>query len=766
MRKSYGVCLALFLFGASLWAYPSTILQAQEDTPRVDVLQPVAVENHGSTLGVSVPFQLRDSDNQSVDDAQITAIELRLLDMPEHAIKTFQYTEAWRVETPLFISLVIDASGSMGPYIDAVRAAARTAVNDAPSNAYFRIVSFRGRDSSNNPAITIHQEYTADRGRILAAIDSIASPAGGTCYYDTVYESLINLDSVADAAGTSARRAIVAFTDGEDIISQTDSRPCSRRSIEELIQASRRTDIPIYTIGMYGTNPANIKADALRRLASETGGLAAIGSQGEIDELFEQVFAGLVNQYLADFEVLAKPGRNEAILTVQLRSVNGKLQSPPFEFVSPNNFIPPTPTPTRPATPTPRPTTAPPPPPTPVPTATVIPFTEVLFEDYWRDGEQYVFPVSLSNPKIVSAVYLVALSGSETIYQSHPSDVSGTDESNHEFRVDVSQFRPGNEYRIQVRGFDINGNILLKPQDSSSRAPTRVLAEIPLTPEVVEKAALEVEVTNVVELNERQLRVEFVTNLFNEVDKYRAIIKKDGIEQGNSPTQVFGGSASEIIIDKPQVALQPVNEPEAQEYELFLTLWTIHEEDPPATSEAYTFPLIPPKAPSLFDRVLAGLGQNPILAIGLVVVLSSAVLFVVFGRRPKKQAFSLARPVEEYTVVAGAAPANGKKRGKLLIEVVETPSAGDKIKRTVSNFPCVIGRSQECQIRLTGDGQISRQHARLAVENGRIILTDMGSNNGTFVEGQRISANAPTTLSDAQVFQLGRHTKIRVSLQY
>ena len=230
--------------------------------------------------------------------------------------------------------------------------------------------------------------------------------------------------------------------------------------------------------------------------------------------------------------------------------------------------------------------------------------------------------------------------------------------------------------------------------------------------------------------------------------------------------QDYPYGAFELSVPIPDAAILPSDNQEPQEYKLLLELFTAQNELIAVEPEAYEFKLTPPPVRSTLDQIVAGLEQNPLLAIGLVVVLSSVVLFVVFGRRPTKQAFSLARPVEEYTIIAGAPPSDGKKRGKLLIDVVETPSPADRVKRTVGSFPCIIGRSQECQIRLTGDSQLSRQHARLTVENSRIILTDMGSNNGTFVDGERVAANTPTTLSDAQVIQLGRHTKIRVSMQY
>ena len=49
---------------------------------------------------------------------------------------------------------------------------------------------------------------------------------------------------------------------------------------------------------------------------------------------------------------------------------------------------------------------------------------------------------------------------------------------------------------------------------------------------------------------------------------------------------------------------------------------------------------------------------------------------------------------------------------------------------------------------------VSRRHARILVEAGQAILEDLGSKNGTFVRGERISA--PTLLADGDVIQVGR----------
>ena len=48
---------------------------------------------------------------------------------------------------------------------------------------------------------------------------------------------------------------------------------------------------------------------------------------------------------------------------------------------------------------------------------------------------------------------------------------------------------------------------------------------------------------------------------------------------------------------------------------------------------------------------------------------------------------------------------------------------------------------------------VSRRHARILVADGRATLEDLGSKNGTFVGGQRLTS--PTTLSDGDEILLG-----------
>jgi Protein of unknown function (DUF3662)/Inner membrane component of T3SS, cytoplasmic domain len=66
----------------------------------------------------------------------------------------------------------------------------------------------------------------------------------------------------------------------------------------------------------------------------------------------------------------------------------------------------------------------------------------------------------------------------------------------------------------------------------------------------------------------------------------------------------------------------------------------------------------------------------------------------------------------------------------------------------------VIGRGDQANLRLPDVG-ISRRHARLDYDGAQVVLTDLGSTNGSMVNGQRISAVA---LNPGDMIQIGTTT--------
>ena len=73
-------------------------------------------------------------------------------------------------------------------------------------------------------------------------------------------------------------------------------------------------------------------------------------------------------------------------------------------------------------------------------------------------------------------------------------------------------------------------------------------------------------------------------------------------------------------------------------------------------------------------------------------------------------------------------------------------------KFALAEGPNLAGRSPEATVWLDVPG-VSREHARLTIAGGSATLEDLGSRNGTFRGGERVTA--PVGLCDGDVIQLG-----------
>ncbi|HEX2686485.1 MAG TPA: sigma 54-interacting transcriptional regulator [Kofleriaceae bacterium] len=90
-------------------------------------------------------------------------------------------------------------------------------------------------------------------------------------------------------------------------------------------------------------------------------------------------------------------------------------------------------------------------------------------------------------------------------------------------------------------------------------------------------------------------------------------------------------------------------------------------------------------------------------------------------------------------------PGDGRSGRKHVPGVVVVFSGGVPRAQvmTLASGPLEIGRSDTGLGKLE-DGRVSRRHAKLAFEDGRCVVTDLGSQNGTFVDGELAPAHMPT----------------------
>jgi pSer/pThr/pTyr-binding forkhead associated (FHA) protein len=80
-------------------------------------------------------------------------------------------------------------------------------------------------------------------------------------------------------------------------------------------------------------------------------------------------------------------------------------------------------------------------------------------------------------------------------------------------------------------------------------------------------------------------------------------------------------------------------------------------------------------------------------------------------------------------------PVGPKSRVEALIEL------GNLSLHPLSHGIIEIGRSEDSQIRIT-DPVVSRRHAQILVYEGCLILFDLDSTNGTYVNGKRVDGGS------------------------
>jgi hypothetical protein len=97
-------------------------------------------------------------------------------------------------------------------------------------------------------------------------------------------------------------------------------------------------------------------------------------------------------------------------------------------------------------------------------------------------------------------------------------------------------------------------------------------------------------------------------------------------------------------------------------------------------------------------------------------------------------------------------PKTRERRRLPSLQVVEPAAQSGEIFTVDGEL--TVGRGGGCQIVLPDDTFVSQVHARLFQRDGRTFVEDLGSRNGTFVNGARI--DAPTRLRRGDRVQFGQ----------
>jgi pSer/pThr/pTyr-binding forkhead associated (FHA) protein len=100
-------------------------------------------------------------------------------------------------------------------------------------------------------------------------------------------------------------------------------------------------------------------------------------------------------------------------------------------------------------------------------------------------------------------------------------------------------------------------------------------------------------------------------------------------------------------------------------------------------------------------------------------------------------------------------------RRRALLVVVTSPTLDEGDEVTVDIAPVTLGRGSQNTVPLDGDDFASARHARVEARGDGVYVEDLGSTNGTYVNGARVTT--PRRLERGDLVRIGQ-TDLRVEL--
>jgi len=157
-------------------------------------------------------------------------------------------------DAPVSVALVMDHSGSMSPKIsEMIVAMLAFARSSNPDDELFAIAF---NDTVMPGARPI--AAGADPAALEAELRSF-KPQGRTALYDALTAALTQVEG-----GSRARKAVIALSDGGD--------NASRATLDDVLARARRSNVTVFTIGLFDDDDIDRNPGVLKSLAQSTGG--------------------------------------------------------------------------------------------------------------------------------------------------------------------------------------------------------------------------------------------------------------------------------------------------------------------------------------------------------------------------------------------------------------------------------------------------------------------------------------------------------------
>lgn len=184
-------------------------------------------------------------------------------------------------DVPVSVGLVVDNSASMGrKRADVAAAALAFARSSNPQDEMF-VVNFNERVGLGLPA---SEPFTSSPSELEEALNGV--PAYGmTALYDAIQTGLDHFKKA-----TCDKKVLIAVSDGGD--------NASRHTLSQVLTGLERSNVIVYTIGIFDEYDGDQNPGVLKKIARATGGEAFLpATSAEVTPICERIAADIRQQY-------------------------------------------------------------------------------------------------------------------------------------------------------------------------------------------------------------------------------------------------------------------------------------------------------------------------------------------------------------------------------------------------------------------------------------------------------------------------------------
>ena len=716
--------IAIFITAQSAHAQTGTLPKVRFHGKPITLPGPVV--NNAPTLNVKVFFSLQDSDNTVVSSERVKLVDLK------HDGNTYT-AEPAKQEKALSVVLLFDTSGTLSrsqPDYKKLRDALLAFVSGGGGNdVTLRVLQF------NEDAVPVLDKSNADKDELTKKMNGVNVRANSRACLNKAIDEATRV-----ANNLPGRRAVFVVTASQDA--------CQSPISEDVINRARERHVQLYLAGVngFGANPQE-----LSRFSDETGGFARMANIPEMEFVLGDYLKALGQQVEVTWPVFTQQGKQNAQMQVHL-SDDTPLPPVPLEFESTQSLLPP---------------------------------AQFEFRGEVRPNPQSLgmdFTLFITNAKQIANLQVEVMDKANDQFVAQILR-PGTELVNqlNQFSLADSTFQEGKNYYLRVSALDNQRKVMgqLRSSDFTFTRQLRKI-EVQIAEPTLDRRSYIITATLADSGGIEKLRVTFDDKQNNTT----SAAAEAQPELGNRPT----------TLRIPVETLLPSNA-----YVIRVVALS-NKGDVVAVAQEQAAIYREPSSSSVIGAYLT---RTPLALVGLTAVTLIALfglvmLFIFLRNRQRPEPVivdlevkgkarispsasgvsapvSIAREMPESAREGIRRDPDGAKKDAVAPANRSVPTATLTLKEpanlkwtaSITRSSYTLGRSSKNDGKLPVDGAsgVSAQHAEITREKTHWFVADMGSSNGTAVNGKKLTKGQREPLTDGAIIVLGPRVKLEFHIE-